>query len=405
MKNRKVPKLRFKEFTDEWEEKRLGEIILLQRGSSPRPIVKYLTASIEGVNWIKIGDTNKENKYIISTTEKITKEGAKKSREVKKGEIILSNSMSYGRPFILKIDGYIHDGWFVIRKYEKNFLKEFLCQLLTSPLIQKQYKKLAAGGVVENISSELVNSVIVGVTTLQEQQKIADFLSCVDTKISLTEEKLENLKIYKKGIMQKIFSQEIRFKDKNGNDYPEWEETKLGDLVEEYIEKTIINNQYQVLSSTATGIYLQEEYFKKQTASENNIGYRIIPKNYFTYRSMSDTGNFTFNIQKIIEKGIVSPAYPVFKNKQEVILKEYLYFTLNNSKKIIEQILVLKEGGTRYALSFSKFLKLKLDVPILEEQQKIADFLSSIDDKIEKTENKLNELKKFKKGLLQKMFV
>ena len=355
MKNRKVPKLRFKEFTDEWEEKRLGEIILLQRGSSPRPIVKYLTASIEGVNWIKIGDTNKENKYIISTTEKITKEGAKKSREVKKGEIILSNSMSYGRPFILKIDGYIHDGWFVIRKYEKNFLKEFLCQLLTSPLIQKQYKKLAAGGVVENISSELVNSVIVGVTTLQEQQKIADFLSCVDTKISLTEEKLENLKIYKKGIMQKIFSQEIRFKDKNGNDYPEWEETKLGDLVEEYIEKTIINNQYQVLSSTATGIYLQEEYFKKQTASENNIGYRIIPKNYFTYRSMSDTGNFTFNIQKIIEKGIVSPAYPVFKNKQEVILKEYLYFTLNNSKKIIEQILVLKEGGTRYALSFSKF--------------------------------------------------
>lgn len=374
MKNRKVPKLRFKEFTDEWEEKRLGEIILLQRGSSPRPIVKYLTASIEGVNWIKIGDTNKENKYIISTTEKITKEGAKKSREVKKGEIILSNSMSYGRPFILKIDGYIHDGWFVIRKYEKNFLKEFLCQLLTSPLIQKQYKKLAAGGVVENISSELVNSVIVGVTTLQEQQKIADFLSCVDTKISLTEEKLENLKIYKKGIMQKIFSQEIRFKDKNGNDYPEWEETKLGDLVEEYIEKTIINNQYQVLSSTATGIYLQEEYFKKQTASENNIGYRIIPKNYFTYRSMSDTGNFTFNIQKIIEKGIVSPAYPVFKNKQEVILKEYLYFTLNNSKKIIEQILVLKEGGTRYALSFSKFLKLKLDVPILEEQQKILIF-------------------------------
>lgn len=91
---RKVPKLRFKEFSDEWEERKLGDLILLQRGSSPRPIVKYLTDSEDGVNWIKIGDTNKENKYITSTSEKITKEGAKKSREVKKGEIILSNSMS-----------------------------------------------------------------------------------------------------------------------------------------------------------------------------------------------------------------------------------------------------------------------------------------------------------------------
>ena len=205
--------------------------------------------------------------------------------------------------------------------------------------------------------------------------------------------------------MQKIFNQELRFKDANGNDYPEWEEKKLGELLEEYNEKTTTNNQYPILSSTAGGIYLQSEYFNKQTASENNIGYKIIPKGYFTYRSMSDTGNFTFNIQERINFGIVSPAYPVFSTKLEKCNKKFLFFYLNNSDFIKEQILVLKEGGTRYALSYSKFIKLFSKLPCLEEQQKIADFLSSIDTKIEKISDELENLKEFKKGLLQQMFV
>lgn len=390
MKNRKVPKLRFKEFTEDWEEKKLGEIsnfldekrkpLKDNERSKKRGIYPYYGAS--GI--IDYIDDYIFDKELILLGE----DGA---------NILTRNSKL---AFLAKGKYWVNNHAHVIEG-KKNINQYFLCEYLEN----LDYRQYNTGTAQPKLNQEICKKILIKIPTLQEQQKIADFLSCVDTKISLTEEKLENLKIYKKGIMQKIFSQEIRFKDKNGNDYPEWEEKRLGDLVEEYIEKTTVNNQYQVLSSTATGIYLQEEYFKKQTASENNIGYRIIPKNYFTYRSMSDTGNFTFNIQKIIEKGIVSPAYPVFKNKQEVILKEYLYFTLNNSKKIIEQILVLKEGGTRYALSFSKFLKLKLDVPILEEQQKIADFLSSIDDKIEKTENKLNELKEFKKGLLQKMFV
>ncbi|MDO2952882.1 hypothetical protein, partial [Aeromonas simiae] len=109
-----------------WEKKLFKDILYLDRGSSPRPIVKYTTDSDDGVNWIKIGDTKGRDLYIDSTKEKITKDGAKKSRKVSKGEIILSNSMSFGKPYILNIDGYIHDGWFVIRKYEKNMDKFFL---------------------------------------------------------------------------------------------------------------------------------------------------------------------------------------------------------------------------------------------------------------------------------------
>ena len=178
-----IPQLRFSEFSGEWEEKIFKQLAKLQRGSSPRPIVRFITKSDDGVNWIKIGDTKSNDIYINSTEQKITKKGAEKSRKVNVGEIILSNSMSYGKPYLLNIDGCIHDGWFVIRSYEANFDKVYLHQLLGSELVQKQYKRLAAGGVVSNISSELVNAVKINLPAKQEQTKIASFLTAVDNKI------------------------------------------------------------------------------------------------------------------------------------------------------------------------------------------------------------------------------
>ena len=123
-----------------WSHKLFKQVLKLDRGSSPRPIVNFITESDEGVNWIKIGDTKGDDSFINQTKEKITPEGAKKSRKVSKGEIILSNSMSYGKPYILNIDGYIHDGWFVIREYESHLDKQFLIQVLGSELVQRQYK-------------------------------------------------------------------------------------------------------------------------------------------------------------------------------------------------------------------------------------------------------------------------
>ena len=141
------------------EYKKLGEIATVLRGASPRPIKKYITNDSEGVNWIKIGDMPSTGNRVFSCSEKITKEGSKKSRAVYKGDIILSNSMSFGKPYILEIDGFIHDGWFVIRDYQNYIDKTYLCQLLSSDVVQNQYKSTAAGGVVKNISSDLVNSV------------------------------------------------------------------------------------------------------------------------------------------------------------------------------------------------------------------------------------------------------
>lgn len=142
-----------------WEIKKLGEVCVIERGGSPRPIQSYLTDDEDGVNWIKIGDATDGSKYITSTKEKIRPEGVKKSRFVHKGDFILSNSMSFGRPYILAIDGCIHDGWLVIHDKENAFDKSYLYYYLGSSSIYNEFKRLAVGGVVNNLNSELVRNV------------------------------------------------------------------------------------------------------------------------------------------------------------------------------------------------------------------------------------------------------
>ena len=210
-----VPNLRFPEFQGEWKRTIFKNVITLQRGSSPRPIIEYVTTSDDGVNWIKIGDMPHFGRIVTSTEEKITKEGAKKSRQVNKGDLILSNSMSYGLPYIMGIDGYIHDGWFVLKNFENTFDKDYLCNLLISSAIQNQYKRLAAGGVVQNISSDLVNSVSVSIPTMMEQKKISSLLNLIDERIATQNKIIEDLKKLKSAISHILFSSKcaIRLSD------------------------------------------------------------------------------------------------------------------------------------------------------------------------------------------------
>lgn len=154
-----------------WKSHTLGELVTIDRGSSPRPIKDYITTDENGVNWIKIGDTKEGEKYIRSTKERITREGSKKSRKVTPGDFILSNSMSLGRAYIVEIEGYVHDGWFILRLPE-NIDKDYFYYLLSSSQLQTQFSSLAVGGVVQNIRSELVKQAIVNIPPLPEQHEI-----------------------------------------------------------------------------------------------------------------------------------------------------------------------------------------------------------------------------------------
>lgn len=202
-----VPNLRFREFNEQLIYTSFEKVIKLYRGSSPRPIINYVTTDENGVNWIKIGDMPSVGNKVFSCSEKITKDGSKKSRAVYKGDIILSNSMSFGKPYILGIDGFIHDGWFVIRDYKKYLDKTYLCQLLSSDIVQNQYKSTAAGGVVKNISSDLVNSVKFHLPSIIEQRKIARFLESIDQRIETQIKIINDYKLLKKYITKSFIKQ------------------------------------------------------------------------------------------------------------------------------------------------------------------------------------------------------
>ena len=175
-----------------WTYKRIGDVCTVERGGSPRPIDTFITDSNDGINWIKIGDAD-DSMYITKTEQKIKPEGMKKSRFVEPGDFLLSNSMSFGRPYILKIDGCIHDGWLVLRDNNGAFDKRFLYFYLSSPTTYRRFKSMAVGGVVNNLNSEMVRKVEVPIPPMNEQIEIVNILEKAQAIISARKQQLTEL--------------------------------------------------------------------------------------------------------------------------------------------------------------------------------------------------------------------
>ena len=184
-----APEIRFKGFTEAWEQRKFSDLVQIERGGSPRPIDDFITDSPDGLNWVKIGDAPAQGNYITKTAEKIKPEGLSKTREVHPGDLILSNSMSFGKPYIMGIDGCIHDGWLLIRNTYKAFDLTFLCHLLGTPQMIIQYKSLAAGSTVNNLNKELVGNTVVTIPTIKEQRVLGQYLETLDNLITLHQRK------------------------------------------------------------------------------------------------------------------------------------------------------------------------------------------------------------------------
>ncbi len=188
-----------------WEQRKFSDLVLIERGGSPRPIDAYITEDPAGLNWVKIGDAPSMGRYIASTSEKIKPEGLSKTRQVYPGDLVLSNSMSFGRPYIMAVEGCIHDGWLLIRDTQNQFDPVFLCHMLGTPQMLDQYRMFASGSTVNNLNKELVGNAMVPLPNRDEQVKIGKYLDELDGLITLHQRKYDRLKHLKAALLDKMF--------------------------------------------------------------------------------------------------------------------------------------------------------------------------------------------------------
>ena len=254
------------------------------------------------------------------------------------------------------------------------------------------WMKMNESSGIPSLRSSTIESLKINVPDINEQNKIVKFLDKIDQRIELQNKIIEDLKLQKEYIIQEIF------KDIDNDN-----KILLSDVLIDYSEKTIYNNQFPVLSSTASGMYFQNEYFNKEAASEDTTGYKIVPKGYCTYRSMSDTGVFNFNQQNLIDYGIVSPAYPVFYSNSYDVAFIALY--LNKAENIKKKILQLKTGGTRFALSFKSLCNLSIPDITKEKQQSIMNMIAAFEKKINNEKQIQQNMIVQKQYLLNNMFI
>lgn len=407
-----IPELRFKGFEGEWEEKELGKIAIKtnEKNINNDITTVFSNSAIRGIilqeDYFDREITNDKNINTYSI--------------VRKNDFVYNPRISKHAPVgpINKnntgLIGIVSPLYTVFRIRNNKIDHSFLNKYFITSKWYKYMNKVANFGARHdrmNITlSDLFNMPLF-VPTLPEQAKIANFLSSVDTKIEQATQQIELLKEYKKGLMQQLFPQKgktnprLRFKDDAGKEFPDWEKKKLKDVLVKNSEKNK-KLEYDLVQSVSNkyGFINQDEYFEDRVvASKNLSNYYVIRKGMFAYNpSRIDVGSLAYQKQDVIS--VISPLYISFSAKKICLIDRFL---LNwfSSREFVKQMNSSFEGSVRNTLSYSALSLIKVSLPTFPEQIKIANFLSTLDNKIEQIEEQLGQMQVWKKGLLQKMFV
>lgn len=391
----KAPKLRFKEFSGDWKEDELGNIIEISK-SKYNPLKNE-----EDYKCIELENLSQETGQLLGYFN--SKEQQSIKNKFNKGEVLFGKLRPYLKKYWLAdFEGVCSSEIWVLNGIKAS--NNFVYRLVQTDKFNF-ISNISSGSKMPRADWSYMREFPFFIPTLEEQDKIASFFSLIDDKISLQREKVEALKDYKRGMMQKIFSRELRFKDDEGRDYPEWEAKKLKHILKEVSEKSKENNQHEVISSTTNGLFLQKEYFNREIASSDNTGYKILRRNQVVLSPQNLwMGNINFNDKYDI--GIVSPSYKIFDINDKFDNK-YIGYILRTPRAFYEFMQSSEQGASivRRNLNMDLFNEITFDMPCKEEQIKIAKFIGSIDLKIEREQEKLEYLNEYKKGLLQQMFV
>jgi type I restriction enzyme S subunit len=402
----KFPKLRFANFVDEWESRRLGEIGTVIRGSSPRPQgdKRYYGGNIPR---LMVADVTRDGKYVTPRVDFLTEEGARLSRPCKAGTLTIVCSGTVGIPSFLAVNACIHDGFLALMDIDEEVSKDYVYHQLTT-LRNKFERSATHGGVFTNLTTSGIKEFEIGIPSYSEQQKIAAFLSSVDKKIGQLTGRKELVLKFKKGLMQQIFDRRIRFKDDKGEDFPEWQEKKLGDIAT-FSKGSAISKEDTVPDGLYECIRYGELYTHYGETIDKVVSRTNVDKSELTFSEENDviipsSGETNIDIARaasVLRKGIAlgGDLTIIRSNLNGVFLSYYL-----NSKKKYD-IARLAQGVSVVHLYPNHLAVLRIEIPSAEEQRLIADFLSLIDNKIALAMRQIDLMKTFKDGLLQQMFV
>ena len=392
----------------EWPLVRLDSLYNIARGGSPRPIKDFITDDPDGINWIKIGDATASGKYIYTTKQKIRPEGIQRSRLVKEGDFLLSNSMSFGRPYIMGTSGCIHDGWLVLSAKDEQVDQDFLYHLLGSPFVFRQFDSLAAGSTVRNLNIDLVSGVKVPLMPIPEQQRIVAILDQAFADIEKVranaEKNLKNARELFDSYLSQVFSQ-------RGEGWVESELGKLGQITSskrifksEYVDAGVPFFRTKEIKQLANGKTISTELFISEE-KYNQI------KTRFDVPAVGDV--LITAIGTIGEIYVVDNAYPFyFKDGNVLWLKQFNtlkpQFLKYALMAFVSELNRLSRGAAYNALPIQKLKCYVISFPQISEQDEVISKIDAIKDESQKLvgiySQKLNSLDELKKSLLQKAF-
>jgi len=403
------PNVQFCEFSgNSWAEHSLSEVAKIERGRfSPRPRndPQYYGGEIP---FAQTNDVTSSDGRIKLFSQTLNEKGLKVSKLFPEGTILMTIAANIGYCGILTRPMACPDSIVGIN-CKKGVYNHFLNIYLNRE--QPRIDYLAPQAAQKNINIEFLTPYKIRLPkTLLEQQKISDFLTAVDSKISQLTEKRRLLNEYKKGVMQQLFSQQLRFKDKDGNAFPEWEEKHFGEVFGRVTQKNSSNNLNVLTISAQKGLISQLEYFNKSVSAKDVSGYYLLKKGDFAYNKSYSNGYPMGAIKplKFYDSGVVSTLYICFRPKggfDEAYFEQFFDAGMLNP----EIAKIAQEGARNHGLlnvSVKEFFDdIKLLVPHQDEQQRIAQFLQALDNKIAAVAEQIEQTKQFKKGLLQQMFV
>ena len=406
---RRVPKLRFPGFTEDWEQCKLGDLAEIVRGASPRPISdpKWFDND-SNVGWLRIADVTAQDGRIRYLEQKISELGQEKTRVIKTPHLLLSIAATVGKPVINYVPTGVHDGFLIFLNPKFNILYAFWWL----EMFREKWNKYGQPGSQVNLNSDLVKNQVINIPNEKEQEKISSFLESLDKIITLHQRKLEHLNLKKKALLQKLFP-------KNGERYPEirfpgftdaWEQRKLNEFLSVSNFKNTDNkyNKNNVLSVSGDyGIVNQIEFQGRSFAGVSVSNYGVVETGDIVYtKSPLKLNPYGIIKANRINAGIVSTLYAIYKTKKNCDSKfiEH-YFNLDSRLNKYLKPLVNKGAKNDMKVSSENALIGEVCFPHVTEQKLIADFLDRLDLFITLHQRKLEHLQLQKKALLQQLFI